>query len=387
MRILHWFPNFFAGGGISNSVLALARTQAAIAADAEVLVVSNRHGRAAYGAMDLGAAVRAATWDGTGRVSLGGLQVQGMGSRTRQNLRALAPDVVHVHGEFNPDNWWTPILWKVPIVLSPHGAFHPTVMKRGARGKSAYVSIARRLLYRKVSAFHALNPAEQADIGDAISRASTYCVPQGPSPAVQQALVGFTPIGKADEGPVRIMFIGRIDVETKGLDILVEAFASATRNGLAHSTVLVLAGPDWHEGKSALSRLADRLGVRNRVQLPDAVPADGIVQLLGDCDIYAQLSRNEGSPLSLNDALALGKPAIVSSHVGTASCPELAHLAHVRLIEPDVSQAADAIAHCVTNLRSLESAAREGHSAMSDFLSWETAARSHLARYASLLQG
>ena len=51
-------------------------------------------------------------------------------------------------------------------------------------------------------------------------------MPQGPSPAVRGATgAGATASAADPAGPIRLMFVGRIDPQVKGLDILVEAFA------------------------------------------------------------------------------------------------------------------------------------------------------------------
>src|SRR2546422_6932998 len=47
------------------------------------------------------------------------------------------------------------------ILLSPHGAFHPVLLRKGKRSlKSLYIALAKYLLYRKV-VFHALTPMEE----------------------------------------------------------------------------------------------------------------------------------------------------------------------------------------------------------------------------------
>jgi glycosyltransferase involved in cell wall biosynthesis len=383
IRVVHWYPNFLAGGGVANSVLALAGAQAAAGAD--TWIASLAHDDPIYGPLRPADGVRIATW-GSGRtLRWGGLRLHAVGRGPAHALRGLAPDVVHVHAEFNPDNWWVPRLWTCPLVLSPHGAFHATVLQRGARTKSLYLTVARRALYRKVGRFHVLSPAEQADVAAALPTVRTYCVPQGPSPAVQEALGHIDETANGWSGPVRLMFLGRIDVQVKGLDVLVEAFARAVRGRApAMPATLTLVGPDWRNGVAPLRQLARRFGVEELVEIRDRVAADEVAGLLQSCDVYVQLSRNESSPLSLNDALALGKPAIVSDRVGTVSCEEIARLPHVKVVAPSVAEATQAIGEALDDLDGLRRAAREVHTELRDFLSWERAARRHLEVYASL---
>jgi glycosyltransferase involved in cell wall biosynthesis len=380
VRIVHWFPNFLAGGGVANAVLGLANAQAAAGAD--VSIASLAHDRAIYGSQQLDQRVRLTSWEGGTARGIGGLRIHAMRPASMRALRAMEPDVVHVHAEFNPDNWWPPRIWRCPLVLSPHGAFHPAVRQRGARAKWLYAAVAQPLLYARATRLHALSPAEARDIRAALPDAVTYCVPQGPSPSLRSCETSGV---VRDDGPVSFMFVGRIDVQVKGLDVLIEAFARAVRaSGSAVPARLALVGPDWRGGIASMRDLARNLGVEELVDFHGTVPADRIGGLIGGCDVYVQLSRNEGSPLSLNDALVLGKPAIVSDRIGTVSSPEVARLPHVSVVEPSPDQAARAIEAALHDLDGLRAAARAARGEIASFLSWERAAVQHLETYAQI---
>jgi glycosyltransferase involved in cell wall biosynthesis len=386
MRIVHWYPNLLAGGGVANSVLALAGAQAAAGAD--TWIASLAHDEPIYGPLRPADGVHISTWSGGRTLRLGGLRLHALRRSSAHDLRALEPDVVHVHAEFNPDNWQAARLWECPLVLSPHGAFHPTVMRRGAHAKRLYVSVARFLLYRKVGYVHVLSPAEEAHAAAALPSVPTYCVPQGPSPAVHEALGHLEERTDARSTHVELMFVGRIDVEAKGLDVLVEAFARAVRERTRSTPAkLTLVGPDWGNGAAPLRELAKRLGVAELVEFRGRVAAADVAALLQRCDVYVQLSRNEGSPLSLNDALALGKPAIVSDRIGTISYEDVACQPHVKVVSPSVAEAAEAIGTALDDIDGLRRAARDARGVLLDFLSWERAARRHLEVYASLRAG
>jgi glycosyltransferase involved in cell wall biosynthesis len=381
MRVVHWFPNYRAGGGVANSVQALAEAQADAGAD--VWIASRVQTDAIYGSNDPGAGVRLTTWSGRWSIRVGLLSIDAMTVGERRHLRTLDPDVVHIHAEFNPNNWWVPLTWRCPLVLSPHGAFHQTVLRRRSRAKQLYRYVAERALWNRIDAFHALNPAEQSDIRGALPRANAYCIAQGPSPAVtasySSAISGAKP--PADEH-MTLMFVGRLDVHVKGLDILIEAFARAVALlGPKRRLRLALIGPAEVEARQALTALARRHEVEGLVVLGGRLDAAEVPATLAGCDVYVQLSRNEGSPLSLNDALVLGKPAIVSDRVGTVSSPEIASLPHVRITSPLVEEASAAIVEVGENLAFFKSAAVRSTAELRRLLSWSYAAREHLSRY------
>ena len=381
MRVLHWFPNYAAGGGVANAVSALADAQASAGGDIWIATRPAREGL--YGVAPAHPDVRLYRWEGEPSVGLGAMRLHRLSRRDRRALRQIRPDVVHVHAEFNPDNWWVRGLWPSPIVLSPHGAFHPAVLARGRRSKRLFSDVADRVLWREVGCFHALNPAEAKDVSVALPGAATYCVPHGPSPAVVAALE--SPRVPRENAVVRFMFIGRLDVSVKGLDILVESFARVVNSRTAVAATLELVGPEWGDGARVLRDLIDRLGVADVVSIHGTLKGLEVPAMLRSCDVYVQLSRNEGSPLSLNDALVLGKPAIVSDRVGTISIREIADMEHVAVVEPSIEAASSAISDAMTNLDRLRAAGQGAEVALRELLSWERAAERHFRQYERLI--
>jgi glycosyltransferase involved in cell wall biosynthesis len=175
-------------------------------------------------------------------------------------------------------------------------------------------------------------------------------------------------------------------VRTKGLDTLLHAFALATQERrLQRPATLTLVGPDWQGGKTRLHELARRLGVEDSLELRDSVVSADVPALVESSDVYIQLSRHEGFPLSLSDALALGKPVIVTDRVGTISHDEISRQPHVKVVPPTASDAAEAIAEVIANFDDFAGAARQARPALQDFLSWDRIARLHLHEYDSLL--
>ncbi len=382
IRVLHWYPNFLGGGGVANAVLGLAESQARAGVRVGI-AAATADGPALYEPMEPGDGVTLLRWAPVWRVRAGSLAMRGMSRDARELVRQFAPTVIHVHGEFNPDNLWVPYLRDCPLVLSPHGAFHPVALAKGRRfGKSLYRRLVRPLLYDKVAAFHALSPAEQKHIRRVLSAATVYTVPQGGSLGDEGREIQAAPAA-GDRDTVTYVFVGRLDVFTKGLDILIKAFARV-REEAERKVCLRLIGPDQNGGAEQLRRLARTAACAEDIDIVGPLPREALTRTVVSSDIYVQLSRHEGFCLALTDALLLGKPAIASSEIGLTSFEVVRRLEHVCIVPPDSASAARAMMEFGQRPASLAIAARRRTKELREFFSWERVGQEHLDVYEKL---
>ena len=112
--------------------------------------------------------------------------------------------------------------------------------------------------------------------------------------------------GRVDRGTV--LGVGRL-VREKGFDLLVRAFAAATRRHEGWNLVIAGEGAE----RAALAELAESCGVAGRVHLAGR-QAD-IRRVYTEADIFVLPSRREGFPNVLLEAMAAGLPAVA------ADCP------------------------------------------------------------------
>ncbi len=111
-----------------------------------------------------------------------------------------------------------------------------------------------------------------------------------------------------------LLFLGRLDVRVKGLDLLVEAFSCLPVDRFR----LVLAGPDWQGGRARLEQLAEQLGCRNRIHFPGPVYGGEKWSLLRMADLFVSPSRWDAFSIAQAEALTLGLPLVTSDKVNTA---------------------------------------------------------------------
>lgn len=156
------------------------------------------------------------------------------------------------------------------------------------------------------------------------------------------ALGELGPLARENFGLPRAAFVfaylGRLDVDNKGLDLLVKAFAAVAAETMAN---LVLIGPDWRGGKERLSRLANRLGCRQHLHFLGARVGDDKWRALRMADAFVSPSRWEAFGLAQAEAIAFGLPTIVSDRMNLA--PELAERRAALVCRLDVASLASAM--------------------------------------------
>jgi glycosyltransferase involved in cell wall biosynthesis len=114
------------------------------------------------------------------------------------------------------------------------------------------------------------------------------------------------------------LYIGRIDIYQKGLDLLFEALRIVKERGVSIPR-LIVAGPDYRGGAAFLEEF------RNRHQLHNLVEFRGIVQgqekndLFKRARLFIHTSRWEGLPLVLLESLGFGVPCLLTPGTNVAS--------------------------------------------------------------------
>lgn len=115
---------------------------------------------------------------------------------------------------------------------------------------------------------------------------------------------------RKEEGPVRLLFLGRL-IKLKGIDVLLDALGSeACRD---KNWELTIAGDGELETYRAQ---AERLGLAGRVRFTGWLDQTGCRRELQAADVLVQPSMFEGLPMSVLEAMANGL-AIIATPVGS----------------------------------------------------------------------
>ena len=147
------------------------------------------------------------------------------------DLLAWRPDILHFHGVH--------ILQHVrlgsritgaaiPYCISVHGMLAAAARRRHRVSKSI-AGLWERPLLRRAAFLHALNEQEAHDLRSHIAAARIVIAPNGIDAAdlLRTASGNPEPSPRAVEKGLTFLFLGRLDPEQKGLDMLIEAWSEA----------------------------------------------------------------------------------------------------------------------------------------------------------------
>lgn len=223
------------------------------------------------------------------------------------------PDLVHFHGVYQPfQSAFASKLCRenIPYISSLHGGLQDHSQQRKAWKKALGNAFFFDEFLKRATAVHALNEAEAQAVRIKFPGKRVFIMPNGVSD--ETARISRS-VRSYDGRGLVFGFIGRIDMDHKGLDRYLEGIALLQTRRPSCGHRFVFAGPFFGEAnekrfKGAVSKLPD----------PSAVEYQGVVlgrqktESFDLFDVFVHTSRYEGMPGAVLEAMAHGVPCLVT---------------------------------------------------------------------------
>lgn len=266
--------------------------------------------RADWNHSDFEAHVKLLADAGTKRICFGSFtELSRAAARVGAGHSAESVDAVHLHGAFNPTNTIVARALHAPYVFSPHSGYDPISLRRSSAKKGAFGALFERPMLRRAALVVALTEQEREQVITYCETPRCVVIPNGVSSPPQVDGTVFRKSLGLDSRDRLALYVGRLDVERKGLDLLMLGIEKAA------SWHLALVGPDERGG---LRRIRAEIASRRLGRRVHLCPPRFALQLheaLAASDVFVLTSRWEGMPMSLIEALSHGKPALVGHAV------------------------------------------------------------------------
>lgn len=177
----------------------------------------------------------------------------------------------------------------------------------------------------------------------------------------------------------QILFLGRLDIRVKGLDLLLDAVKEAQQELRLLSYQVVVAGPDEKGSLERLKAKARNDGVADLICFPGAVYGEEKKRLLSESRIYVQLSRTEALPTSVLEAMMYALPVVVTE--GTSMLDIVSQHGLGYGVESDPVCIAEAIVKMISNSWLTAEAGKRSREFVEKNYSWNSITQEQVAHY------
>ena len=227
----------------------------------------------------------------------------------KQLIISTPPDIVIFHGVFNRKIiTFSSLLrkYKIPYLIELHGALSKQNMKVSPIKKFIYKKLFLNHIIKKAKGVIYLNNNELLNSTVVSLNSNNVIIPNGCEAVKHTA--------QHNNEKLELMFLGRLDREHKGLDIMIPAVKKAYNEGV--NLHLSIYGRGY---KGELEWLESEMkGYEGVIDFYGEVFGQKKQKAFLGADILMLTSRYEGFPITILEALSYGVPCIVTPSTNVA---------------------------------------------------------------------
>lgn len=225
------------------------------------------------------------------------------------------------------------------FIFTPHGAYEHNARKRNKLMKNIWLSLERYYL-KKAFAIHVFVETEISSVREVAPTTPVISLPTPIEVPEKQKWYG---------GGGYIAWVGRYDIEHKGLDLLVEAYRLVPKE---KRIPIIMRGRDSKNTRTEVKKLVELNGLQNEISVGGPIEGAEKIDFLCHADFYVMPSRWESFSIALLEAMALGVPCVVSDRMPIAQRLKEERAALVTPVTP--KELAKTIADVIERMKSLK---------------------------------
>lgn len=291
-----------------------------------------------------------------------------------------APDIVVFHELYHMEYFWLAKKLRrawIPYIVIPHGS-----LTKVAQAQKRFAKQAVNLVFAKRFLRHAVAVqflSEQEREVSMLMDTVTFTSPNGVYlPKVKKEYLPAHEAVSGETPEFRLLFIGRLNMFYKGLDVLMEACGAIREEMRRNHITLHLHGPQ-DEDYAKIAAMISEYGMEDIVKLGGSVFGAEKERTLLAADVFIQPSRSEGQPMGILEAFAIGLPVILTPETSYEEAVTQYHCGF--LTECKREAVAEAILHAFREREHLEEYSRNARAYAAEHFAWPKVAARALKMY------
>jgi glycosyltransferase involved in cell wall biosynthesis len=265
----------------------------------------------------------------------------------------------------------------IPYIFVPHDPYVSKLQKHKAFRKFLYWHCCEKWVIQHAAAIQLLSSEHEGPLRELGITTPVFTVANG---CDTDDLVHLAPDARIPgcEEDFRIQYLGRMDRNHKGLDLLIEGYAQFLKKvGSSEKVQLVLSGNDW-EDRGFLEDLADSLHLGEKILFTGRLP-DHSITIHSRADLCVLVSRFDGFGLTLVEAMMASRPVLVSRQAGISDHVEKAEGGF--LVDPSPESIAEGLLKAWSQRENLREMGEAGHQYVTRELTWSSIAEKSKQAY------
>jgi glycosyltransferase involved in cell wall biosynthesis len=301
--------------------------------------------------------------------------------------RVKAFDLVHIHGLYLYPTMAAARACRrkgVPYVISPRGMLDPNAIRlRSTWKKRLYLWLIEKRNLRGATALHFTSSEEQRLVTQSGWQLPGFVVPNAldladfPEPSAEA-----DDLADGSNGEESVLFLSRIHPK-KGLDLLVPAFAQVVAN--RPGVNLHVAGPDENGYLAQVQAWVASFDLKDRVTYPGMLLGREKIRAFQQSDLFVLPSYSENFGIAVIEAMACGKPVVITDRVNI--CRDVEQAGAGLVTRCDSNEIAQAILTLLADPARAREMGRRGRKLVEEKFTWERAAARMLRMYHRILDG
>lgn len=260
---------------------------------------------------------------------------------------------------------------KIPYIIVPHGSL-TTGAQRKKRIKKLLGNIVFNSFIKRATAIQCLSEKEMIETK---LKASKFVGTNG-------CIIPNKVKESFNTVKIKFCFVGRLDWLTKGLDIMLDAFALLMNSPYKDKCELCIYGPDYQGRYAHVEQMIVERSLGGLVTLNPAVFGADKEKILLESDVFIQTSRFEGMPMGILEALGYGLPCLVTD--GTTLGKYVENNNAGWRAETNAQSVFEQIICAINENDTLNEKSKNARNMIHQHFAWEKVAKDNIASYRML---